>query len=71
MEKENSDLMTEFLGNVFFQYKSIVVGAIKNVTFRRILLVLDSFSFWAVLGYQKGPFRGLAEKRQLELMYEY
>ncbi len=25
---------------VFFQHKSIVVGAIKNVTLRRILLVL-------------------------------
>ncbi len=31
--------MTEFFG-LFFQHKSIVVGAIKNVTLRRILLVL-------------------------------
>ncbi len=40
MEKENSDLMTEFFGHGFFQHKSIVVGGIKNVMFRRILLVL-------------------------------
>ena len=39
MEKEISDLLTEFLGHVF-EHKSIVVGAIKNVMFRRILLVL-------------------------------
>ncbi len=31
--------MTEFLGRVY-QQKSIVVGAIKNVMLRRILLVL-------------------------------
>ncbi len=31
--------MTEFFGHGFF-FSSIVVGAIKNVTFRRILLVL-------------------------------
>ncbi len=45
MEEENSDLMTEFVGHVFFQHKSIVIGAIKNVTFRRILLVLV-FPLW-------------------------
>ncbi len=39
MGKEISYLMTEFLGHVF-QHKSIVVGAIKNVMLRRILLVL-------------------------------
>ena len=42
MEKEISDLITEFLG-MFFQHKSIVVGAIKNATFRGILLVLVLF----------------------------
>ncbi len=40
MEEENSDLITEFFGHGFFQHKSTVVGAIKNVMFRRILLVL-------------------------------
>ena len=28
--------MTEFFGHVFSQHKSIVAGAIKNVTFRRM-----------------------------------
>ena len=38
MEEENSDLMTEFVGHGIFQHKSIVIGAIKNVTWR-----LDAF----------------------------